>query len=457
MESLVKKVTRRDFLKYVGAGALGMLALPKLVPGAGRLGGIKKLAQAGKKLFGSPLSSDVVLCYDQNATSGSSIIQPVVQAMIDSSILALTGLTDVGEAWKSIFPGIAETSIIGIKINCINSSFPAHPAVITSIVNGLAQMNFSGNLFPKNNAIIWDRTDSELTSCGFTVYTGSDPNTVRCFGSSHSGVGYDNAVTFSVNGASVHPSKIISQMCDYIIDAALLRTHSQGVVTLSMKNHYGTVNSPGSLQHTSGCSPAIPALNQQIRDVITPNNIQKIFIIDGLFGLYSGGPGGSPNFNPKYIIMSKDPVACDYEGQAVINIERQSHGMGALNAAQITTAAQAPYSLGTTDINLIRIDNPSTAVEEPGARAVEDGIIRVSPDPFRDRTEITLALSRPQQVKLDLVNAAGRTEANVFQGRLAKGRHQLAYQARRRLSKGSYFFRLQGPAGSRTRRVTVVE
>jgi len=441
----MRELSRRDFLKLIGAGALGLIARPRLV------GALSKL---DKDILDGSFASDVVQCYDANATSGSTINQPIVQVMMDESIKALTGQTEIGEAWKSVFPGISETSVIGIKVNCINSALATHPAVVTCIANGLAMMDFSGNLFPKNNVIIWDRTDSELTSSGYTIYTGSEPSTVRCFGTDHSGVGYDSGVTFSVYGSTQHPSKIMSQLCDHIIDAAVLKTHSQGVVTLNMKNHYGSVNSPGSLQHSNGCSSAVPSLNQQIRDVIAPNNIQKLFIIDGLFGLYSGGPGGSPNFNPKYILMSRDIVACDKQGQNVINTERALHSLSPLDAAQITNAAGSPYNLGSLDINLIEL-NTTTGVQQPKPGTTVDGIVQVAPDPFRDRAEITLSLSRPSQVSIDLVNAAGRTESSVYRGRLARGQHQLPLAPSRRLPGGSYFLRFQGPTGTRVRRVTV--
>jgi len=439
----MRSVSRRDFLKLISAGALGLIARPRLA------GALDKLS---RNLDGS-FASDVVQCYDANATTGSTINQPIVQVMMDESIKALTGKTEVGEAWKSIFPGVNETSIIGIKINAV-ASCPTHPAVATSIVNGLAMMDFSGNLLPKNNVIIWDRLNSEITTAGYTIYTGSDPATVRCFGTNQSGVGYDSSVPLSVYGSSQNPSKVLTQYCDYIIDAAVLKTHSSAVVTLCLKNHYGSVHNASGLQHSSGSSSAVPSLNQQIRDVITPNNIQKLFIIDGLFGLYSGGPGGSPNFNPKYILMSRDIVACDKQGQNVINTERALHSLSPLNAAQITNAAGSPYNLGSLDINLIEL-NTTTGVEQPKPGAHLDGIVQVSPDPFRDRAEITLSLSRPSQVSIDLVNAAGRTEAGVYHGRLAKGRHQLTLAPNRLLPGGSYFLRFQGPTGSRVRRVTV--
>ncbi|MEO0077983.1 MAG: DUF362 domain-containing protein [candidate division WOR-3 bacterium] len=436
-----RDVSRRDFLKLIGIGVVGLAVRPKIVPGL-------------THDFGSgDLASDVVQCFHEQATSGSTINEPIVQMMMDESVMALAGVRDVGEAWKSFFPGITESSIIGIKVNCINRYLPTHLEVVRCMANGLAQMDFGGTLFPKNNIIVWDRTDSEMTSSGYTIYTGSDPTQVRYVGTNHSGFGYDSSVTFNVNGSSQNPSVILSRMVDYLIDAAVLKTHSQGVVTLCLKNHYGSVHNPGGLQHTGGCSPAIPSLNQQIRDVITPNNIQKLFVIDGLFGLYSGGPGGSPNFNPKVLIMSRDPVACDYQGQNVINIERQARGLSVLNAAQITTAAQPPYSLGTTEVNLIELNN--VGMEESGLidRASR---LQISPQPVHGQARVTFALPSADEVSIDVVDAAGRTQAQVYRGHLTRGRHQVNWQTRGQVGAGTYFLRLSSRSGTQTRKVTVL-
>jgi len=437
----LKDVSRRDFLKYVGVGALGLVVKPRL------------LSAFDQESSPALDASDVVQCFHDGATSGSTINEPVVQMMVDESIMALAGIHNVGEAWKTIFPGITDTSIIGIKVNCINSSHKTNPAVVNCICNGLAQMNV-GTLFKKNNIIVWDRTNGELTSCGYTRYTGSDPDTVRCFGTDESGYGYDSGITFNVNGSTQHPSKILSQTVDYLIDAAVLRTHGSGVVTLNMKNHYGSVNSPGSLQHNSGCSPAIPSLMQQIRDLITPNNIQKLFFIDGLFGMYNGGPGGSPNFNPKLILMSKDPVACDKQGQNVINVERALHSLPPLDADQIKVAADPPYSLGSLDINLIELNN--VGVGDAGRSVPGDGLFEVAPDPVRDRATVTFAVSRRGPVSLELVDAAGRTGARLFAGTLPKGRHHVDWRAERGLARGTYFLRLNRAGATNVRKVTVV-
>jgi len=439
----VKDVTRRSFLKYVGVGALGLAARPKLLPAFER------------GLLAPFEASDVVQCFHEGATTGSTINEPVVQTMVDESIMALAGIREVGEAWKTVFPDITESSVIGIKVNCINSQLPTHAAVVRCITNGLAQMDFGGSLFRRNNIIIWDRTNNELTNCGYTKYTGSDPDTVRCYGTNESGVGYDTSVAFTVaNSSNQNPSKILSQQVDYLINAAVLKTHSQGVVTLCMKNHYGSIHNAGGMQHNSGCSPAIPSLNQQIRDVITPNNIQKLHLIDGLFGLYSGGPGGPPNFNPKLILLSKDPVACDKQGQNVINAERARRSLTPLDAAHIRVAADPPYSLGSLEINLIELNN--VGVGEAGRPVPGEGLFEVAPEPVRGRATVTFAVVRPGPVSLELVNAAGRIEERLFTGQLHKGKHTVNWRVGSRNSAGPYFLRLNVAGATRVRKVTVV-
>jgi uncharacterized protein (DUF362 family) len=437
----MKEVSRRDFLKYVGVGALGLVVRPRLLSAFER--GLSPLAD----------TSDVVQCFHEGATSGSDINETVVQMMVDESIMALAGIRNVGGAWKTIFPGITDTSIIGIKVNCASPQTPTNPEVVRCICNGLAQMDV-GTPFKRNNIIVWERTNSELAAAGFTKYTGDDPDTVRCFGSNEPGYGFDSGVTLDVNGSFQHPSVILSQTIDYLISAAVLKTHGTGVVTLNLKNHYGSVHNASGLQHSNGCSPAIPSLNQQIRDVITPNTIQKLSFIDGLFGMYSGGPSGPPNFNPKLLLMSKDPVACDKQGQNVINVEREIHSLPALDAAQIRDAADSPYSLGSLDINLIELND--VGVGESGRPAADASPFEVSPEPVRDRATVTFAVSRPGPVSLELLDAAGRTEVRLFAGTLDKGKHSINWRAARQLAAGAHYLRLSSGGATRTRKVLVV-
>jgi hypothetical protein len=223
-----------------------------------------------------------------------------------------------------------------------------------------------------------------------------------------------------------------------------------------MKNNYGSVNPVPS--HNYPFIPGVPALNQQIRDVITPNNIQRIFIIDALWGSLVSGPGGSPSWNPKKLIMSLDTVACDYQGWNLINEERAASGYGPISwpIYHIETAAQPPYNLGTTDINLIEINNPSH-VEESKIAIPANGVLKVSPNPFRRQTSITFTLSRTSPVHLDLVDTTGRIVTNIYSGELTQGTHRINYKINNNLSTGTYFMRLYNLGKTRVKKVMILK
>jgi hypothetical protein len=153
--------------------------------------------------------------------------------------------------------------------------------------------------------------------------------------------------------------------------------------------------------------------------------------------------------------MSKDTVACDKQGQNVINAERVLHGLAPLDSAYIATAAQPPYNLGTTEINLIELNN--VGVGESGRPVSGGGLFEVSPEPVRDRATVTFTVSRQGPVSLELVNAAGRTEARLFAGTLYKGKHRVNWHAARQLAAGAYFLRLNNAGAIRVRKVTVIE
>jgi uncharacterized protein (DUF362 family) len=438
----MKDISRRDFIKYCGLGTIGLFIKPTMF--------------CAKTREDELLRSEVIQCFHENATTGSTINESIVQIMMDESIKTLTGVTDVGEAWKSIFPGITENSVISIKVNCINGSLPTHPQFVNCIIDGLTQMQFGSQYFIRNNIIIWDRTDGELSSRGYTIYTGNDPDTVRCFGTSHSGIGYDYSTPFNVDDVTSYPSRILTEMTDFLINTAVLKDHNGAQVTLTMKNHYGSVDNPGSL-HSTGytCNPDIPALNQQIRDVITPNNIQKIFIVDGLFGRVNWGPGGSPNCNPKKLLMSFDTVACDYQGQNLINEERLALGYGTVSAPHIPTAAAPPYNLGSTDVDLIEINNP-TGISEYTTSTPSKHMLKVAPNPARTKTTITFSMPKASAVNIDLINASGRIEDRIFAGDLSPGQHRIVYEIKKRLPSGSYFVRLQNNDANALRKLAVL-
>ncbi|MBU1650608.1 twin-arginine translocation signal domain-containing protein, partial [bacterium] len=138
---------RRQFLKNASAAAAA-LSLP--------WGSSIITPKASRADFDDPR---VVIVRDAAAHVGSQIDAEIAQVMMDEAIRRYTGYSDLSTAYQSVFPGITESSVIGIKVNCINNSLSTHPLAVEALTNGLQQMQFGGNYFAANNIIVWDRTN----------------------------------------------------------------------------------------------------------------------------------------------------------------------------------------------------------------------------------------------------------------------------------------------------------
>ena len=260
-----------------------------------------------------------------------------MKKIVDAGIMQYTGQTTVADAWASVLPELSPNDVVTIKVNCINSSLSSHPEVTDAIASGLIAAGVKDN-----NIIIWDRTNNELLRSGFK-YNISDTG-IRCFGTDERGWGYDKQV--KISNRNVRLSKILLNT-DHLINVPLLKDHGTAGVTVSMKNHYGSVDNPGSL-HGNQCDPYVAELNNvpEIKDKT------RLIVLDGILGIYKGGPMGSPQFVYNSVIIGQDTVAVDYQGWEILKSEHEKHGMNLSLPKHIDTARK--MGLGT--------DNPTNTI-----------------------------------------------------------------------------------------------
>ncbi len=90
----------------------------------------------------------------------------------------------------------------------------------------------------------------------------------------------------------------------------------------------------------------------------------------------------------------------------------------------------------------------------PGAPVAFD-LSAASPNPVADVTTLWLTISEAQPVRVDVVDALGRSAELLHDGSLAAGRHALRFEARARPS-GLYLVRAVGARGSAIRRMTLL-
>jgi uncharacterized protein (DUF362 family) len=414
-------IDRRTFLRIISiTGAAGLVYPRNLLSGI------------------SPLDlSRVIIIDDSSATSGLTIVAEVVQSMVNCGIVSLAEQSSVGEAWKALLPGVSEASVVGIKVACLNTTVPTHPEVSYAVANSLQEMDFDGTPFPENNIIIFDRSNNELAWSGYTLNEGAVG--IRCYGTDSGHGGYTTE-TYVVYNSPQRLSLIATQQVDYIVNISALKNHTIAGVTLCLKNHYGTCNRP-EYMHGGRCNPYIPALNAlaHIRDK------NRVNICDGLFGIATGGPLGSPQFAANTLIMSRDIVAVDYLGREIL----ADNGCDTIGiSGHVDTAAGSPYYLGTNDpaqMDVVTISDPAGAGNGFGFTSV---ILQQNrPNPFKSETRIRFFMPRPGPVTLSVYDSLGRRVRRLVDNAVGTGWHDVAWDGRTDkgslASGGVYFCRLE--------------
>ena len=424
-----KKYSRRDFIEKTAKAGAGVVLYPFMSSGHAK--------EASAFLD----KSRVVVVKEESAVGSDlqTINSDAVLVMVDAGIRSLTGVDDVGEAWKSLFPGLSQSKRISIKVNCINRFCSSHPEVAGAIVQGLTRMQVEGSAFPEDHIIIWDRSNWELRNAGYVINESGAG--VKCYGTDGRYTGdYDVAEKYQ------KLSQILTEDCDYMINLSVLKNHGDAGVTLGMKNHYGTCSSPGSL-HGGYCDPYIPALN-----ALTPiKEKQVINICDALFGVVSGGPGGFPQADPRSMIFSTDPVAHDRVGTQMLK-DNGTSDYSIYRASHVQTASTAPYNLGNYDQNLIEkvtIENPTTGIKEPSTESDNPDrfvLFQNYPNPFNGQTRLSYRLATPAQVRLDVYNVRGSFIARLVDKTQPIGEHRIEWAGKNHaglpVPAGTYLGRL---------------
>jgi len=142
-----------------------------------------------------------------------------------------------------------------------------------------------------------------------------------------------------------HLSWVVSKMVDKMITLPVLKDHRSSGVTLSLKNMSHGLNNNVARSHITGiahgypdstaygpvgpnqCNTFIPAaINQAaIRQKAT------LHILDGLIGVYEGGPGcwnkTWSTWRHQSLFMATDPVALDHIGWDILDQKRLSEGL----------------------------------------------------------------------------------------------------------------------------------
>lgn len=297
--------------------------------------------------------SNVVSVFHPDATDGTkgkdnaNLNDEVVKQMIDEGIKKFTGTNNIRDAWALIIPDPSKK--IAIKVNCQIQGIYTKAKVVKAITESLIARGVQ-----PDNIIIYDRTDNAFPYAGFkrNLTDGIKVGTVADFGG-YSRLFFDRLANLLIGGYSSSLLNFLFQLssysnlwmlerifsailpqsknrfnCEYLINVPVLKALDVcSGVTLSMKNHYGSIAGP-SLHHED-VMDYLPYLNN-----LPPIKYKtKLIVLDAIFCEYKWVNSRSQEYvsTINKILFSNDPVAIDYLGWKIIEKERKKMGLQALS------------------------------------------------------------------------------------------------------------------------------
>jgi hypothetical protein len=206
----------------------------------------------------------VVHVHNTNATSwdGSDpqywnyVDQDIVNEMVNQGVMSLTNTSSVVDAWSVILPYYQQGQGIGIKVNLnhstscseVNSYINALIHPINAIISGLKNIGLA-----ESDIWIYDAIrfipDHFVSGCQY--------NNVKFFDfQCRNKAGFESEdpsayINFTPPAGIPLPAsiRVTDQLVNatYLINIPIMRIHSSTGVTLSFKNHFGSIDHPSDL------------------------------------------------------------------------------------------------------------------------------------------------------------------------------------------------------------------
>jgi len=349
----IRQYSRREFLKIASlaaGGAFGALSLPGL--------GITPRA------WGAPSPERVVRVHCGTVQDWSfadpyfyeHVKLPAMRDMFARGLCNLTGRTNVMDAWHDLLVGWQPGQKVAIKLNLNSYDFNANQTcemayvVIESLkLFGVPAADMKVfdvvRVFPTYWRNRWD-SDVDYVNSAAAQW---DPN-ATC---------YFPAID------TTHRFPMVLSQADHLVDICLQKGH-KGYVTGSMKNHFGSQESPYDLHVdrfenicTLSASPFIVGKTRLIvveGAYMTWHHEGDPFEETEATNLFPTGPSGRSS--PNYMMLGTNMVAMDSVLGDIQNVERAARGEPTWTNDFIDMAASAPYGLGPRDHGVL-VPNPA--------------------------------------------------------------------------------------------------
>lgn len=263
----------------------------------------------------------------------SNVNQAVVNEMLESGMKRLTGTSSLQASWNEILPNYQSGETIAVKVNFNDSTWggggisgygdndsyvDALPQVANAMIKGLKTIGVAEKdiLIYDASRYITDRFRDRINYSGISYFDSSGN------GSDVKKTYFTKSVNFSASGYSgSHEFCDVLVNADYVINMPIMKKHGAAGITLSSKNHLGSINRisnmhdyiyPDESHYSSNVNPLVDMnKNSYIED-------KTVLIIgDALYGTRRGNnepPKRWQSFgddSPNMLFVGVDPVAID--------------------------------------------------------------------------------------------------------------------------------------------------
>jgi hypothetical protein len=458
---------RRDFLKITAAGAAGIA----LTSSVGTIFA-KQAASIGK----SPLNKwpgRVVVNFNKaavTASSNSAAVPDVIKTMIDDSIKRLTEQTEIGAAWKAIFPdSLTATSKIAIKVNTLNSgSVAPHWSSVKAMTDGLQLMTVGGAAFPAANITIYDMNNGDNPSIDNLTLAGYKTENFPTIA-----ILKDTAIDGTDGALGNRKYASTLKKADYLINVFGARGHdippAGSKFSMGFKSHYGTYFD------ANGMHDGLPDKMRSLNCTGPVYNKQVLNVCVGIFGTNEGrGPSNPADVFSTYskkidtsstcqcpttVVMSTDPISAEAQSIKILRMNKSASFAVAdmpdyLKAsAGIDVAGFTPtHNIGVIDevqMDVRRIMNGQIiAVKDPAARLAMGGIMVSAHQIQGHSTFIDFTLPKDHfgnQAQLEIFDAKGSL-TRLFSQKVMGIRNNVSWDEKdamgNKVAKGMYVVRL---------------
>ena len=320
--------------------------------------------------------SRVVVARHDDALDGPGAPRgDVIRAMLARGLGVVTGEPDERSAWASLLSELRPGHVVGIKLNTVAVHLAPHREVVDALVASLAEVGVE-----PRDVVIWDNLgrlgpirmrfygDLErpegayyqgMERAGFAPDARGAPR-VLCNVPRPPGLGYDRSVRAEIpsQGLRLPVSRILTRVCDHIINLPVPKDHRVTRITCALKNFYGCVPlwdafrpTHADRMHSSRGDPQIAELyaNPCISGKI------RLHLCDALRAICDGGPWGEPQLEPRSLLLASDPVAMDAYVLALIDGARTERRMERVSRRARYIESAARLGLGTNDPGSIAV------------------------------------------------------------------------------------------------------